>query len=270
MISEHTIVQMPVTDRRDRVLQERSDLLSNETPVALVYNGLSHVVLMASDSDLEELAAGFSVTERIVDDFSQIYAIEIADPGPYGRVVSLEIAAEAFMHLKERRRNLTGRTGCGLCGVDSLEAAAPDLKSITVQCRQHNLAAVETALQSFGKDLPIRSQTGSVHAAGLADEHGALLCCFEDVGRHNALDKLIGHCARTGRVMADGIIVISSRASYEMLLKTATAGCSCLVALSAPTAYAVQLAEHAGICLVGFARPERQVIYSHPELLTGL
>ena len=245
------------------VITPTQDVLIQETPVSLVYNGVSHIVLMATPSDLKALALGFSLSEGIIKRASQLYDIEITE-SEQGIIVSMEIAAEAFMKLKHRRRNLQGRTGCGLCGIENLDAVKPEIQAIT----QHiDIApsAIERALNQFNEMQPLRNSTGSVHAAAWATQEGEIKLSFEDVGRHNALDKLIGHAMKHKIEWQEGFVVVSSRASYEMVLKSALSGVSCLVAVSAPTQFAVDLAKEAGLTLVGFARPHRQVIYNGIE-----
>ncbi|WP_084224356.1 formate dehydrogenase accessory sulfurtransferase FdhD [Stenoxybacter acetivorans] len=241
------------------------DNISTEIPVALVYNGIAHAVLMATPQHLPELALGFSLSEGIVVSGSQIYDINVVEE-ENGLVINIELAAEAFSRLKNRRRNMGGRSGCGLCGLESLAAVKPALPKLT-RGAPVSLSAVRRALLQFDDCQPLRAQTGSVHAAAWVDHLGNIQAAFEDVGRHNALDKLIGHLVRRNDNCQLGFVLISSRAGFEMVVKAATAGIGCVVAVSAPTAYAIDLAEEAGITLIGFARTKRQVVYSHPEYL---
>lgn len=248
------------------VITPTQDVLIQETPVSLVYNGVSHIVLMATPSDLEALALGFSLSEGIIKRASQFYDVELFE-SEQGIIVNIEIASEAFMQLKHRRRNMQGRSGCGLCGIENLEAVKPDIATI-----DHHIniasAAIEKALNQFDQMQPLRESTGSVHAAAWATKEGDIKLSFEDVGRHNALDKLIGHAMKHKIQWQEGFIVVSSRASYEMVLKSALSGISCLVAVSAPTQFAVNLAKEAGLTLVGFARPHRQVVYNGIEYIS--
>lgn len=251
---------------KDTSCRQQDDCVSTEMPVALVYNGISHVVLMATPQDLPELALGFSLTEGIIDSASQIYDIELGED-PNGLVVNIDLAASAFQSLKGRRRNMSGRTGCGLCGLDSLAAVKPTLSPIT-RGAALNLSAIRHALAHFDDGQVLRAQTGSVHGVAWADGQGQIQATFEDVGRHNALDKLIGWGMQRDLNWQHGFVLVSSRASFEMVVKSAVAGIGCVVAVSAPTTYAIDLADEANITLVGFARAQRQVIYTHPELLT--
>lgn len=234
-----------------------------ETPVALVFNGISHAVMMATPSDLEDLAHGFALTEGIVQAPGEIYGCEVS-PHPQGIEVQVEIASQRFAGLKERRRSLAGRTGCGLCGVDSLEAIARDLPALP---RRDAVAAsaVARALRELPVLQPLFAATGAAHAAAWCGRDGAVRAVREDVGRHNALDKLIGHLSRSGIDAGDGFVVVTSRASYEMVQKAALFGASLLVAVSAPTSVAVSLASACGMTLAGFAREGRLTLYAHPH-----
>lgn len=243
-------------------LSQDRDVLAEETAVALVYNGITHVVLMATPQNLEALALGFSLSEGIIHTPSECYDIEISEACD-GIEIHLEIASARFQALKERRRNMTGRTGCGLCGVDSLAAVKPELAQVA-RGRPVTIADIQTALADFDNHQPLRQAAGSVHGVAWV-QNGHISAAFEDVGRHNALDKLIGHGTRQGFDWQQGFALISSRASYEMVAKAAAAGIGCLVAVSAPTALAVRLAEQAGITLIGFARPQKFTVYSHPQ-----
>lgn len=247
----------------DGVITPTQDVLIQETPVSLVYNGVSHIVLMATPTDLEALALGFSLSEGIIKRSSQLYDVEVFE-SEQGMIVDMEIATSAFMELKHRRRNLQGRTGCGLCGIENLEAVKPEVPKIAYYI-DVSASAIQHALHQFDQMQPLRLSTGSVHAAAWATKDGKIKLSFEDVGRHNALDKLIGHAMKHKIAWQEGFVVVSSRASYEMVLKSALSGISCLVAVSAPTQFAADLAKEAGLTLVGFARPHRQVIYNGVE-----
>lgn len=247
-------------------LKPQNDTLAEEIPVALVYNGISHVVIMATPQNLAELALGFSLSEGILQHASECYDIQI-EPTCNGIAVHLDIATARFIALKQRRRSMTGRTGCGLCGIDSLDAAQPQIAAVS---RSHNIAIanINSALVEFNQHQPLREQTGSLHAAAWVGQ-GKIQTAFEDVGRHNALDKLLGFLAQSQIDTQRGYILVSSRASYEMVAKTATCGIGCLVAVSAATALAVRLAEQANLTLIGFAKPEKLTIYAHAEYLTS-
>lgn len=239
------------------------DVVVQEVPVALVFNGVSHAVMMATPADLDDLAHGFALTEGIVQAPGEIYGCEVIEQ-PRGIAVEVDIAAQRFAGLKERRRTLAGRTGCGLCGVDSLEAVARDLPALP---RRDPLAAsaVARALHSLPAHQPLFAATGAAHAAAWCSREGEVRAVREDVGRHNALDKLIGHLMRTGVSADDGFLVVTSRASYEMVQKAALFGAGWLVAVSAPTAHALALASACGMTLAGFAREGRLTLYANPH-----
>jgi FdhD protein len=265
-MSQDSLKTLPVWRLKDGVTTPAEDCLINETPVSLVYNGISHVVLMATAQDLAELALGFSLTEGILDDASQLYDIEVSE-ACNGVVVNMEIATQQFQQLKGRRRNMSGRTGCGLCGIESLDAVKPSITTLT-QRNNVDAAHITSALQAFSELQPLRQQTGSVHGAAWVNSDGEIVKLFEDAGRHNALDKLIGFGEKSAWNWSDGFVLVSSRASYEMVVKSAVVGIGCLVAVSAPTAFAVALANEANMTLVGFAKPHQQVIYAGQQFIT--
>ncbi|MES2739794.1 MAG: formate dehydrogenase accessory sulfurtransferase FdhD [Pseudomonadota bacterium] len=243
--------------------QRAEDELADEVPVALEYNGISHAVMLATPADLEAFALGFSLSEGIIGAAADCYGIEIA-PRENGIAVQLRIGNEAFLRLKQRRRNLAGRTGCGLCGAESLDQvlrAPPPL----APGRALSASAIRGALTGLSARQPLNRLTGGVHAAAWCAPDGELLAVFEDVGRHNALDKLIGAMARAGRDFRDGFVLMSSRASVELVQKSATVGITALVAISAPTALAVRTAQACGMTLVAFARGDDFVAYAHGE-----
>jgi FdhD protein len=262
----------PAPARARHVLRMRKDVLAtvedmvvDEVPVALVYNGISHAVMMATPADLDEFALGFSLSEGIVARPGECYGIEV-EPGRDGIAVHLQIAAPAFVALKERRRTLAGRTGCGLCGVDSLQQVARPLPSLA-PARGFHAAAVRRALDAVGAEQALTRSTGAAHAAAWCGMDGGLRIVREDVGRHNALDKVIGAMARARSQPADGFLLITSRVSYEMAQKAIMAGVPALVGMSAPTLAAVELAEQAGMTLLAFARGRDFVCYTHPQHL---
>jgi FdhD protein len=242
------------------------DVLADEVPVALVYNGISHAVMMATPCDLEEFALGFSLTEALIDHAGECYGIDI-EAGPAGVAVHLEIASRAFVALKERRRSLAGRTGCGLCGVDSLDQVyrtLPERRSGAVLAGD----AVRAALAALPGRQALSPWTGATHAAAWCDLAGNLAVVREDVGRHNALDKVVGALARDAALRAgDGFVLVTSRVSVEMVQKAAMAGAIAIAGVSAPTAAAVRMAEGAGLVLLAFARGDRFTCYAGRERL---
>ena len=250
---------------RQDVLTEIEDMVLDEVPVALVYNGISHAVMMATPADLEEFALGFSLSEGIIARPGECYGIEV-EHGPGGIAVNLDIASAAFVALKERRRTLAGRTGCGLCGVDSLDQVCRPLPTLA-PARGFNARGVRRALEAIGAEQELTRLTGGAHAAAWCGMDGELRLVREDVGRHNALDKVIGAMARQDSRPEKGFLLITSRVSFEMAQKAILAGVPALVGMSAPTLAAVELAEQAGMTLLAFARGRDFVCYTHPQYL---
>lgn len=242
------------------------DWVAEEVPVALVYNGISHAVMMASPSMLEEFALGFSLAEGIIPDASHLYACELREGCRCGVEVDLTISSECFWKLKDRRRSMTGRTGCGICGVESLKEAVRETRLVPHE-QTFPMAAYADALGYLERVERLGGITGCTHAAVWVHPDGSFAGGAEDVGRHVALDKLLGLRARRG--WKDGALVISSRASYEMVQKAAMCGIEIIFAVSAPTALAVELARDCGITLAAFCRRSRANVYSHPERLLG-
>ncbi len=243
------------------------DWVAEEVPVALVYNGISHAVMMASPSMLEEFALGFSLAEGIIPDASHLYACELREGCRGGIEVDLTISSECFWKLKDRRRSMTGRTGCGICGVESLKEAVRETRLVPHE-QTFPMSSYADALGYLERVERLGGITGCTHAAVWVHPDGSFAGGAEDVGRHVALDKLLGLRARRG--WKDGALVISSRASYEMVQKAAMCGIEIIFAVSAPTALAVELARDCGITLAAFCRRSRANVYSHPERLLGL
>lgn len=267
-----------VPDNSLRVDVVTQDLVAQETPVALVFNGVSHAVMLASPRDLEDFARGFALSEGIVDSPSQIYGIEVNAVVPVGQStetlagyeVQIDIASAAFVRLKEKRRNLTGRTGCGLCGTESLDQVLRPLPDVPVT--KHvvvDAEVIDRALKALPQFQEMQHLTGATHAAAWFSPDGELLLLREDVGRHNALDKLIGaglgaEHQKGQTKFGEGFVLVTSRASMEMVQKTLAAGFAMLVAVSAPTSLAIDIARRHGLALVGFARPGRCSVYNAP------
>ncbi len=241
----------------------REDQLAEEVPVALVYNGISHVVMMATPQQLEAFALGFSLSEGIIDSPSEIYGMEV-QPQCGGIEVHIELSSRRFMALKEQRRAMAGRTGCGVCGVEQLQQIGKPVPPLPFT-QQFNLQALDQGLSQLADFQPIGRQTGCTHVAAWMDPQGQLSGGCEDVGRHVALDKLLG--SRSRQSWPQGAVVVSSRASYEMVQKSAMCGVEILFAVSAATTLAVEVAERCGLTLVGFSKPGRAIIYSHPQRL---
>lgn len=236
------------------------ETIAEETPVALVYNGHSFAVMMTSPADLVDFALGFSLSEGVIEHRDEFLAAEVL-PRARGVELVLTITEVRALALRARSRALAGRTGCGLCGVDSIAEAlrpVPRLAALT----RIAATAIDRAVAAFPADLPLGRSTGATHAAAFADRDGVIRHTREDVGRHNALDKLIGAVVTAGLDPAAGFVVVSSRCSYEMVHKTAAAGIPLIASVSAPTGLAVDLAEKVGIGLAAYARDGRFTLYA--------
>jgi len=243
------------------------DTVAEEMPVALEYNGISHTVMLATPSDLNDFALGFSLTEGIIERTGEMFDIEVEEAAE-GITLHLEIAGGAFARIKERRRSLAGRTGCGLCGAESLTQVVRNLPPVAPGSL-FPLAALYEGMRCLPSRQLLQQTTGAVHAACHVAADGSIRHVREDVGRHNALDKTLGALASAGEVPADALI-ITSRASFEMVQKAASRGYGILAAVSAPTAAAVRLAGKLNITLVGFLRGANCAVYTHPERLQGM
>ncbi|TCQ70328.1 FdhD protein [Raoultella ornithinolytica] len=249
--------------KRDNLQHPQPDELAEEVPVALVYNGISHVVMMASPGDLQRFAVGFSLSEGIIENRSEIYGIDVVQECN-GLAVRIELSSRRFMGLKERRRALAGRTGCGVCGVEQLNDIGRPVRPLPFT-QTFNLANLDRALEHLNDVQPIGRITGCTHAAAWVRPSGQLAGGHEDVGRHVALDKLLGRRVEEGSDWQHGAALVSSRASYEMVQKAAMCGVEILFAVSAATALAVEVAERCNLTLVGFCKPGRATIYTHPQ-----
>ena len=235
-----------------------------EAPVNIVYGNLPYAVMMATPSDLEDFVAGFSLTEGIVRSVDEIRGITVT-PQADGIVVTVELAPGRFRDHLARRRNLSGRTSCGLCGIETL--AEMPMATDLGQHRPVSPGAIQAALDALDRHQPLHRLTRAVHAAAWCDATGRILAAREDVGRHNALDKLIGAMARAGIDPATGFILLSARCSYELVEKTVRAGCPMLVTISAPTSLAAERAVQAGLTLVTLARADSALVVSDPHAM---
>jgi FdhD protein len=251
-----------VTEWRSGQARARTDWLADEVPVALVVNGISHAVMLASPVDLEDFALGFAFTEGLIETPTQLYSVEV-QPAEEGIELQLQVAAACAWRLKERRRTLAGRTGCGLCGTDSLAQVRRQLAP--VESAWAAPAALAHAQAELRARQALQQVTGATHAAAWCNVDGHVLLAREDIGRHNALDKLIGALLRDGGGPRNGFVAITSRASFEMVQKAAAAGIGMLAAVSAPTALAVRTASELGLALAGFVRGDDAVAYTFPE-----
>lgn len=240
------------------------DVVADERPVQFRYRGIPHVVMLATPADLEDLAVGFTWTEGIAAP-SEIRSVEAVADGD-SLEVRIDVAPARFADLLTRQRHLAGRTGCGLCGAATLDDAIRP-PAVLARTLQVPASEFETALGQLAAHQPLNGRTGAVHAAAWVVPRRGIVAVREDVGRHNALDKLIGALVRSGESVSQGYVLITSRASYEIVQKAASIGIEAVAAVSAPTAFAVRAARAAGLTLVGFARPGRHVVYAHPERL---
>lgn len=247
----------------DHASQE--DCIAEEAPIALMYNGEPHVVMLATPLDLEDFALGFSLTENILASPRELLSTRVYQRAE-GIEVRMNIEPSRCETLPEKARNLTGRTGCGLCGAQTLKQAMrrpnPVGKGVALTA-----AELADALAGLREQQRLNCLTGAVHAAAWVVPGQGIRLVREDVGRHNALDKLIGALARKGADFGGGFVLVTSRASYEMVQKCATVGITCMAAISAPTGLAVRLAVDTGFTLIGFARDDNHVVYANPHRL---
>ena len=253
--------------RRPQIMQPTQDILAVEVPVALVYNGISHVVMMASPKDLEYFALGFSLSEGIIESPRDIFGMDVV-PSCNGLEVQIELSSRRFMGLKERRRALAGRTGCGVCGVEQLNDIGKPVQPLPFT-QTFDLNKLDDALRHLNDFQPVGQLTGCTHAAAWMLPSGELVGGHEDVGRHVALDKLLGRRSQEGESWQQGAVLVSSRASYEMVQKSAMCGIEILFAVSAATTLAVEVAERCNLTLVGFCKPGRATVYTHPQRLSN-
>jgi FdhD protein len=242
-----------------------TDQVAEEVPVAIVFHNVPHVVMLATPANFEDFAVGFTLSEGLVARPDEIREVDVT-LGADAVDVKVTVAWERFTELLHRRRNLTGRTGCGLCGAETAEDAIREVPQVGPGT-DVTIQDLHGAIEQLGSLQLINARTGSVHAAAWVVPGQGIQLVREDVGRHNALDKAIGALVRGKTDLASGYMLITSRASYEMVQKCATVGISFLAAFSAPTAFAVRMAQKTGMTLVAFARRDRHVVYAHPGRL---
>ena len=238
-----------------------------ETPVAIVYNGIPHVVMMATPADLEDFALGFSLTEELIGAPEDLEHLQVVR---YSRGVEIQaiVAERCAAIIAERTRRLTGRTGCGICGADGVDAVLKTLHPVSGGA-PIEVRAIRHAFEALAERQPLNAASGAVHAAGWARADGTLELVREDVGRHNALDKLVGAAVKARVNPVSGFVLVTSRASFEMVQKTTVLGAALMAAISGPTGLAVRVAQQSGLTLVGFARGDRLTAYTHAERLAG-
>ncbi|MDE9428606.1 formate dehydrogenase accessory sulfurtransferase FdhD [Xenorhabdus bovienii] len=250
--------------QKNHLNSPKPDWVAEEVPIALVYNGISHVVMMASPKDLDHFAMGFSLSESIITSPQEIHGIDTVISCHGGIELHIELSSRRFTELKERRRNMAGRTGCGICGTEQIAEIFRPMPPLPFT-QTFSLDYLDQALAQLPRLQEIGAATGCTHAAGWIDAKGVLLGGSEDVGRHVALDKLLGMRAKTG--WQQGAVLVSSRASYEMVQKSAMCGVEILFAVSAATSLAIEVAEKCNLTLVGFCKPGRATVYTHPQRL---
>jgi len=255
---------IPETARRNGLIRSGTRIVPEEVPIAFSYGGTSHAVMMGTPADIEDFAVGFSLTEGIITDTREIAAVEPIED-EQGIDVQITLVDDAADALRLRRRHMAGPVGCGLCGIESIEQAVrkvPDVSKVALKLTQKDIVR---AIALLNDAQPLHRETHAVHGAGFYIPSEGLLAVREDVGRHNALDKLCGAVIRSGHKGADGVVAVTSRLSVEMVQKAAILGSSVLVAISAPTALAIRTAEEAGMTLVALVRGDDFEIFTHPH-----
>jgi FdhD protein len=251
---------------KDGLHEQKLDYVAEEVPISLIYNGLPHVVMLATPTNLEEFALGFSITEGILKNPQELLSTRIYNRSN-GIEIQLKIPDYRFQCMSDKGRNLTGRTGCGLCGASTLKQAIRQPNAVDGSLLL-SATDLHAALSELHHHQNLNRITGAIHAVAWAVPGQGIINIREDVGRHNALDKLIGFLLRTGKDLSTGFVIVTSRASYEMVQKTAWVGINLLAAISAPTGLAIRLANETGLTLIGFARNDQHVVYTHPQRLT--
>ena len=234
-----------------------------ETPVAVSFFGIGYAVMMATPADLEDFAVGFALAERLIDRADEVVSISI-EPAEQGVLLEVELAPAKRHQLFDRVRVRVGESSCGLCGIENLEQALRPLPTVG---RPPSIPpeALFRALQTIREHQPLNAETGAVHAAALFDGGGEFVAAREDVGRHNAFDKLVGHCLRQGIDPTGGFALLTSRCSYELVEKAALAGIPLLLTVSAATSLAVDRAREAGLTLVALARRDSMLLMTDPH-----
>jgi FdhD protein len=236
-----------------------------EVPIAISFLGIGYAVMMATPSDIEDFAIGFARSERLIEAAADVIGIEVREEED-GILLGVELVSERHDRVLRRVRHRVGESSCGLCGIENLEQALRPLPTLPAPAAIP-AAAIFQALESIRAHQPLNAETGAVHAAALCDERGAVVAAREDVGRHNAFDKLVGHCLREGRDMAAGFVLLTARCSYELVEKAALSGVPLLVTISAPTRLAIERAKQAGLTLVALARADSVLVVSDPHEL---
>jgi FdhD protein len=253
--------------RRGGIMVRGERIVPEEVPIAFSYGGSSHAVMMGTPADLEDFAVGFSLTEGIITDRSQVAGIELLEDEK-GIDVQVTLLDDVEDALRRRRRSMAGPVGCGLCGIESIEQAVRKVPDVSKVGLSLSHADIVQAIALLNDSQPLHRETRAVHGAGFYVPGKGLIAVREDVGRHNALDKLCGAVIRAGGTGASGAVAVTSRLSVEMVQKTAILGAPVLIAISAPTALAIRTAEEAGMTLVALVRGEDFEIFTHPHRLS--
>jgi len=238
-------------------------MIAAETPVAISVLGLGYAVMMATPADLEDFAYGFALSERLIDSAADVTGVDIRAE-ERGILLGIELAPERHDRVLTRIRHRVADSSCGLCGIENLEQALRPLPAVPAPAAIAT-EAIFRALEGIRAHQPLNAETGAVHAAALCSADGEVGAAREDVGRHNAFDKLIGHCLREGRDMGAGFALLTARCSYELVEKAALAGVPLLVTISAPTGLAVERAREAGLTLVALARSDSMLVMTDPH-----
>lgn len=261
-------LRLACTLQRSGAMLAGSRCVPEETAIAFTFNGSTHAVMMATPSALEDFACGFALSEGLIEDVAEISSLDIASM-PLGIELRMWLRDDRAKAYGDRRRTLAGPTGCGLCGVESLEAAMRPTPIVAPHGVLFDAASITAAMVALAPAQELNEKTHAVHAAGFWTPDKGLVAVREDVGRHNALDKLIGALARGGERPALGLLLMTSRVSIELIQKAARIGAPVLAAISAPTAAAVRLAEACNITLIAVARGQDFEIFTHPERLAA-
>jgi FdhD protein len=257
-------LSVPELSRRMGGIRPATRRVPEETPIAFSYGGSTHAVMMGTPADFEDFATGFSLTEGIIagpDDIEGIEALET--PEGYDLQINLRDARQDA--LVTRRRHMAGPVGCGLCGIESLEQAVRPTPSVASATLRLTSAEIARAVSLLNEQQPLHAATRAVHGAGFYRPQSGLVAVREDVGRHNALDKLAGAVIRSGHAGAGGAVVVTSRVSVEMVQKAAILGSPFIIAISAPTALAIRTAEKAGMTLVALVRGDEFEVFTHSD-----
>ncbi|HBF31444.1 formate dehydrogenase accessory sulfurtransferase FdhD [Rhizobium sp.] len=259
----HTVAELQY---RQGVIEQTSRIVPEEVPIAFSYRGSTHAVMMATPADLRDFAIGFSLAEGIIAKMSDIVAIEPLNAGD-GIDVQITLQDADAQALIARRRRMAGPVGCGLCGIESIEQATRQVRSVAAAGTSFSPADIHNAMEVLARGQLLNRKTHAVHGAGFFIPGEGLLAIREDVGRHNALDKLVGAVLQAGRRGEEGAVVVTSRLSVEMVQKAAALGCPVLIAISAPTALAIRTAEAAGMTLIGIARGDDFEVFTRADRL---